>query len=1340
LNGVAVAFGVATPIVSGAEVTLAADGSFMYDPNELFEDLDVGDSVGDSFLYTIADIPVGATDTATVTITITGVNDAPVAMDDTDSTNEDTGTSTDVLFNDADVDGDDNPGNFTLDSIDSVVVSGLSIDPNLPAGSVTIVSNEVAFDPMTNFDELDVGDSATVTVGYTMSDDSGAPSSATLVITVSGLADPPVVTPSGPAANYVVSNPPVVVDGAILVTDADDTTLASATVTISNIQDVGFETLAATASGAIGSGDISYTAPTLTISPVGGAPVADFEAVLQSVTYVDTDNPVDETDRIVEFVVNDGALNSNTAQVIVELQNNTAPIITGGATATVNADENQTAVTDIESTDDSDSEFAGTLTYSFTTTIDGIDNGFFSIVPLTGVLTFATAPDYEAFADDNNDNDYEVEVTVTDSGALTDTQNITVTLDNVNDAPVVTGSGGTTAFTEDGGPVTVDGAITVTDQDGGNLASATVTITNVLDGANEVLACGACGGITPVFAAGTLTLTGPDTIANYQTALQSVTYDNANDDPDTTDRVIKFVANDGDLNSNDADKTVTIAPANDAPALTAPGPYDSLGNVGIDVPAAAGLLDAATIVDPDFAGPFTIGGTVPTSTANSGTVSINTTTGAFTYDPAADFSGPTDTFDYQVCDNGTPLPSQCSTPQTVTINIAGMIWFIDNDAVSGGAGTLNSPFDALADLGAFDGVGDCIFVADGTASYGAITLLNQQTLVGDGSTSTLDDVCGVTLPAHSNSLPTFTSTDPTLANVTLANDNTVRGLDISASSGTALAGSDVDGLSVSEVDTVANTGGAAVDINGGVSLSVDIGAATSAGGTFGIDLTASTGTFTFGSVSITNSGGTGLSASGAGTVNISTGTIDSGSGRAVDIDNTALGVTLVSVDSVGGSVPGIDLDTTTGSFTVAGSGDGVVDCKNSAAACAGGAITGKTGNVDGILLNNVTNVSLSEMNISSNSRNGIFGTNVNGITIDDSRLIDNSDQDNPNENAINFDGLTGTALGGSNPTRFSDIRVEDSHEHNVEIRNSSGTLTELLVEDSIFSNDGGSAAAGTNFNFLSQGTASMTLNVQTSEFIGNRVSGATTASGVFADGQSSATLDVTVQGSFFEDNNNAINVSHGGSGTVTFDISNNGSAARPIVGNLTGAGIASSHAINVLMSESSTGNASGVINGNFIGKSGVTFSGSGAGSGIITDIEGTGSLTVEIDGNTIRETNSRGIRAWAQNPPGGLQGAGGTLNVKVTNNTLDQVDSFGIYIRIRDESSNMCAKVEGNNVTNTSSTHVRVREEAGTGSLEVGSANLADTPLVVLTTNNPGASTWDGEAGLTVVSNGSCGF
>jgi VCBS repeat-containing protein len=65
----------------GVAVVVGADGSITYDASGLFEHLAAGESITDSFGYTIAD-RAGATASATARVTVTGVNDAPVAADD----------------------------------------------------------------------------------------------------------------------------------------------------------------------------------------------------------------------------------------------------------------------------------------------------------------------------------------------------------------------------------------------------------------------------------------------------------------------------------------------------------------------------------------------------------------------------------------------------------------------------------------------------------------------------------------------------------------------------------------------------------------------------------------------------------------------------------------------------------------------------------------------------------------------------------------------------------------------------------------------------------------------------------------------------------------------------------------------------------------------------------------------------------------------------------------------------------------------------------------------------------------------------------------------------------
>ncbi|BAZ29674.1 hypothetical protein NIES4074_21210 [Cylindrospermum sp. NIES-4074] len=102
-----------------------------------------------------------------------------------------------------------------------------------------------------------------------------------------------------------------------------------------------------------------------------------------------------------------------------------------------------------------------------------------------------------------------------------------------------------TTFT--GSPVSiVDSDFTLTDNNT-TLAGATITITNLLDGTAESLGATAIGNITATYNAttGILTLSGTDTIANYQQVFASLTYNNTAASLNTTNRIIEFVVDDG---------------------------------------------------------------------------------------------------------------------------------------------------------------------------------------------------------------------------------------------------------------------------------------------------------------------------------------------------------------------------------------------------------------------------------------------------------------------------------------------------------------------------------------------------------------------------------------------------------------------------------------------------------------------------------------------------------------------------------------------------------------------------------------------------------------------------
>lgn len=161
----------------------------------------------------------------------------------------------------------------------------------------------------------------------------------------------------------------------------------------------------------------------------------------------------------------------------------------------------------------------------------------------------------------------------------------------INDAPIVTSSGGASTFTEGGGGTVIDSGLTLSDPDNTTLASARLTIAGNFQSGADVLGFvndgSTMGNIVAIYDAGTgvMTLTSAGataTLAQWQAALRSVTYSNDSNAPSTANRTISFVTNDGQSDSTAATKIVNVTAVNDAPQITAPV---SLG-VTEDMPSA----------------------------------------------------------------------------------------------------------------------------------------------------------------------------------------------------------------------------------------------------------------------------------------------------------------------------------------------------------------------------------------------------------------------------------------------------------------------------------------------------------------------------------------------------------------------------------------------------------------------------------------------------------------------------------------------------------------------------------------------------------------------------------
>jgi VCBS repeat-containing protein len=169
VNGSAFVANSLVTLASGATVVVQANGSYLYSPNGQFEALRPGQTGTDSFTYTISDGSL--TDTATVTITIEGRNEVPIAGTDTLSMTGNTPitiTAASLLTNDSDPDG------TPTTAITLTAVGGAT------NGTVTLDAGSITFTPTTGY-------TGPASFTYTIRDADGATATGTVNVTVDGL-------------------------------------------------------------------------------------------------------------------------------------------------------------------------------------------------------------------------------------------------------------------------------------------------------------------------------------------------------------------------------------------------------------------------------------------------------------------------------------------------------------------------------------------------------------------------------------------------------------------------------------------------------------------------------------------------------------------------------------------------------------------------------------------------------------------------------------------------------------------------------------------------------------------------------------------------------------------------------------------------------------------------------------------------------------------------------------------------------------------------------------------------------------------------------------------------
>jgi len=620
-------------------LTLNADGSFNYAPSANYNG-------ADSFSYKSND-GVADSNVATVNLTIVAVNDAPVAGNDSYSTNEDTPltvtSAAGVLANDTDVDGD---------ALTAILVSS-------PAnGTLTLnADGSLTYTPNANWNGTD-------SFTYKANDGVADSNVAVVTIAVNAVNDAPTAaddsyhtdrnTPLTVAAPGVLSND-TDVEGdtlsAILVSGPTNGTLmlnADGSFTYTPATDFGGND-SFTYRANDGAADSNVATVVIAVNATNRAPVAVNDSYTAN---EDTSLSIAAAGVLVNDTDADG--NALTAVLVSNPANGTLTLNADGSfTYTPNANWNGTDSFTYQASDGAATSNMATVTIAVNAVNDA---------PVAGADSYATNEDTAVSVPApgllGNDNDVEGDaltavlvsspvhgtLTLNADGSFTYTPNANYNgsdsftykaNDGAADSNVATVS--LTLSSANDAPVASDDAYT-TDEDTALMIAPSGVLSNDTDVDGDPLTAAIVN--APTHGALTLNADGSFTYtpaANYN-------------GPDS----FTYHANDGQVDSNLATVLLTVNPINDAP-VAANDAYNTNEDTSLTV-AAPGPLGNDTDIDGNVLTAVLVSGPA------HGTLAVNAD-GSFTYTPAANYNG-SDSFSYEANDG-----QVASTVATVNLTV-----------------------------------------------------------------------------------------------------------------------------------------------------------------------------------------------------------------------------------------------------------------------------------------------------------------------------------------------------------------------------------------------------------------------------------------------------------------------------------------------------------------------------------------------------------------------------------------------------------------------------------------------------------------------------------------------
>ena len=605
-------------------------------------------SGSDAFKYQVCDNGTPALcDQASVSITVTAVNDNPIATDDVATTNEDTPVLINVPSNDTDVEG-------TVNVTTVSVVTG----PTHGTLNVNSVTGQVTYTPEANY-------SGTDAFTYSICEN-GTPAlcdQASVSITVNAVNDTPIatddlatVTEDTPLTINVVSND-TDLEGVVNATTV--TIVTGPTNGTLSVDPVTGQVTYTPATNYSGTDAFTYqvcdngtpalcdqATVSITVNAVNDGPIAtDDLATTSEDTPVLINVPSNDTD--VEGTVNittvsvvtgpsHGSLNidpvsgkvtytpaanySGSDSFTYQVCDNGTPALCDQATVTITVtavNDGPIATDDVASTTEdtpvlinvpsNDTDIDGTINPTTVSVVTGPTHGSLNIDPVTGKVTYTPAANYvgsDAFTYQVCDNGTPV---------ICDQATVTITVTAVNDGPTATDDVVTT--TEDT-PLIINAVSNDTDPDG------TINVTSV-----SVVS-------SPTH--GTLSI---DPVTGKITYTPSLNYSGS-------DVFTYSVCDNGTpVLCDQATVTITVTAVNDGPIAT-----DDTQDTNMDTPVVINVASNDTDID----GTINVTSVTIVTGPTHGTVSVDPLTGKITYTPNSNYSG-SDVFTYLVCDNGTPV-------------------------------------------------------------------------------------------------------------------------------------------------------------------------------------------------------------------------------------------------------------------------------------------------------------------------------------------------------------------------------------------------------------------------------------------------------------------------------------------------------------------------------------------------------------------------------------------------------------------------------------------------------------------------------------------------------------